>query len=571
MTSPGPSLRDEESFRGPASLPVLDRTLACEQGRSQPAHRSPHGALWFSRGQKVSVALVVAVFFGASMFVLMSSTAPSAARTYHSPIYIVGDSGFVGNDAVTGSGTLSDPYVISGYEIFSFTGPGILVQSTSAHLVIRDVHVNSTADGLLNPAIHLQDVSNVTIEGSLLNDTENGIIIAESDNVTISCVDIVDYSRWGVDVSYSRDISVMDSYLAGSDGILGSVVSEVVLTSNEICLASTGVMLTEVDNATVQDNSLWGCSTAMYLSTADTCRLVGNSANNSDYGLIMCWVYHSNISGNVIHEMAGTGIWSYDGSNNNTVFSNIISNCSTTGMVAEATMDCTVTYNVFRNNSDDFWMCSGGVWLRGCEGLLLHHNSFYDNVPLHAYDEGTDNRWNESYPIGGNYWDDYVGEDACSGPDQDVEGDPDGIGDTSYWLDGDTSDYYPLVDALNTNSRPVAAFTVTPMTGATGEEFSFDASSCADEEDLEEDLQVRWDWDGDGNWDTSFSTDKTVTHAYLLPGNYTIRMEVLDTGGLSDVTSATVEVTGTPIPEFTSLLVPVSMVMALFIIARRRR
>lgn len=505
------------------------------------------------------------------MFVLLSSTGHTAARMFHSPIYIYSDAELASSDAmVSGDGTEANPYVISGWEVYGFTGPGISIQGTTSYLIIRDVHVNSTSDGELNPAIYLYDVSNVRIEESLLNSTCNGVVVSDSDNVTISNVDIVSYTGWGVDVSYSEDISVMDSYFMGSNGIQCVEASEVVASSNHMDWVEMGIVLNGADNSTVQDNDFWDCGTALSLTTVSTSRITGNSANNSDWGIVMCWVFHCNVSGNVFHEMEATGMWSYGGSHNNTIFSNVISNCSATGMIAVSTVDCTVTYNTFRNNSDDFWAVSGGVWLQDCSRMLLHHNGFYDNVPVHAYDEGTGNRWNDSYPVGGNYWDDYAGPDDNQGPSQETSG-SDGIGDYPYEFDVDNRDEYPLVDALNTNTRPSATFTVTPDKADTGEEFSVDATGCSDEQDSADDLRVRWDWDGDGTWDTTFSTDKTTTHVFLLPGNYTIRMEVLDTGGLSNITSEAVEVTGTAIPEFTSLVVPVFAVAALFLVMRRRR
>jgi len=55
-----------------------------------------------------------------------------------------------------------------------------------------------------------------------------------------------------------------------------------------------------------------------------------------------------------------------------------------------------------------------------------------------AYDYST-NYWNEWYPVGGNYWTNYNGEDLYSGPDQNIPG-SDGIGDTRFWI----YYYYPL-------------------------------------------------------------------------------------------------------------------------------
>jgi hypothetical protein len=53
------------------------------------------------------------------------------------------------------------------------------------------------------------------------------------------------------------------------------------------------------------------------------------------------------------------------------------------------------------------------------------------------------NRWDNSYPSGGNYWSDYTGFDLYSGPYQNETG-SDGIGDTPYVIDADNQDNYPL-------------------------------------------------------------------------------------------------------------------------------
>jgi len=553
--------------RNRVNAPVIDRTSRDESRTSSRSSGYSVGA----RGRKVSAAVIVMVIFGASVFMLMSSTGPSAARSYHDPIYIVGDAELGASDAkVSGSGTESDPYVISGWEIYDFMGAGIWIQDTSAHFVIRDVHINSTSLGILDPAINLVNVSHATIENSLINSTSNGVIVTESDNVTISDVDFESCLGWMIDASYSEHIVVTDCTFYGQNGFRGVDMSDAVVMSNHMRWVEMGVIMTIVDNATVQDNLFWDCGYAVSLIAADTCWVTGNSVNNSDYGVVLNWAFRCNVSGNVIHEMEVRGIWSYGDSHNNTIFSNVVSNCSMTGLLAKDTADTTITYNTFRNNSDDFWQCAGGVWLSDSDGVLLHHNGFYDNVPRHAFDEGGSNWWNATYPVGGNYWDNYTGEDDMTGPGQNVSG-SDGFGDDPYWLDVDTCDGYPLVDALNTNTRPEASFTVTPGIADAGDEFSVDASGCSDAEDSLDDLQVRWDWDGDGTWDTSYSTDKTGTHTYSVPGNYTIRMEVMDTGGLTNVTSEVVEVWGTVIPEFTSLVLPVLAVMALFLVVNRRR
>ncbi|MDZ7722211.1 MAG: FISUMP domain-containing protein [candidate division KSB1 bacterium] len=85
-----------------------------------------------------------------------------------------------------------------------------------------------------------------------------------------------------------------------------------------------------------------------------------------------------------------------------------------------------------------------------------------------------------------------------------------------------------------TNTAPQASFAISPDSGTTETTFTFDASDCSDAEDATSGLQVRWDWENDGNWDTEYSTSKTATHQYSTKGTRTINMEVIDTEGLTD-------------------------------------
>ena len=89
---------------------------------------------------------------------------------------------------------------------------------------------------------------------------------------------------------------------------------------------------------------------------------------------------------------------------------------------------------------------------------------------------------------------------------------------------------------------PTASFIITPATGSIDTVFTFDASACSDNEDPVTDLQVKWDWEGDGRWDTDYETVKVVTHMYNTPGTYTVRLEVKDTSGLTFTTEQTLTV-----------------------------
>jgi hypothetical protein len=92
------------------------------------------------------------------------------------------------------------------------------------------------------------------------------------------------------------------------------------------------------------------------------------------------------------------------------------------------------------------------------------------------------------------------------------------------------------------NTPPTATFTVNPTSGYTTTVFQFDASACSDAEDAISALQVRWDWENNGFYDTGWSTAKTASHSYTSVGTYTVRLEVMDTLGLQDTATRQVMV-----------------------------
>jgi len=106
-------------------------------------------------------------------------------------------------------------------------------------------------------------------------------------------------------------------------------------------------------------------------------------------------------------------------------------------------------------------------------------------------------------------------------------------------------------------TNPIASFSVLPASGDTSTDFAFDASGSSDVEDLLAGLQVRWDWENDGTWDTLWTGSKTANHQFLVPGDYTVKVEVKDSSGLTSNMTITVEVQEVAIPEFGAVLLPI--------------
>lgn len=81
------------------------------------------------------------------------------------------------------------------------------------------------------------------------------------------------------------------------------------------------------------------------------------------------------------------------------------------------------------------------------------------------------------------------------------------------------------------NLPPIPGYKLRPPGGNTATIFTFDASESYDDKDSITDLKFRWDWQGDGKWDTDWSSEIVCYHRYLISGVYRIDLEVMDSEG----------------------------------------
>lgn len=178
------------------------------------------------------------------------------------------------------------------------------------------------------------------------------------------------------------------------------------------------------------------------------------------------------------------------------------------------------------------WGSAYGVRLLSSSGVRTFHNAILNNG-VSAADDGVA-VWDLGYPDGGNFWSGYSGVDNCSGPAQSVCPDADGLGDTPYVLPGGIVDHFPLLRPWNATRLPmVAAFDVTPAKGDISTGYTFNASSSTDPNGPDVEIEVRWDWNADGFWDTEWTTTKTASHSFPVPGTHRVRLEIRDGLGMT--------------------------------------
>jgi len=151
-----------------------------------------------------------------------------------------------------------------------------------------------------------------------------------------------------------------------------------------------------------------------------------------------------------------------DGVSNATVLNNTFINNYNRNIRVEFSSDCLVSDNYIGGDGDGIYVwsssnnriirntldhCDLGILLGDfCYDNFLYHNNLIRNDFGNAADYTTNNRWDNGYPSGGNFWDDYTGLDT----------DNDGIGDTAYEISEEVVDHYPLINPIHMSKPDVA-------------------------------------------------------------------------------------------------------------------
>ncbi len=92
------------------------------------------------------------------------------------------------------------------------------------------------------------------------------------------------------------------------------------------------------------------------------------------------------------------------------------------------------------------------------------------------------------------------------------------------------------------NRKPTARLSQNIRFGNIRSVYEFSAWGSSDPENIPSELQARWDFEGDGEWDTPFDYNKIVRRVFPEAGVYKVTMQIMDEGELTDIVKADVRV-----------------------------
>jgi len=247
----------------------------------------------------------------------------------------------------------------------------------------------------------------------------NDVVKITADGATIQEFGITHSGYNGVEIYYANNIVIFNCniYSNDVDGIR-------LYSSNDI-----------IFNCNISNNGN-GIVGFVYSSSNDT--IFNCNISNNDYGIVLWSSSNYKISHCNIYLNNNCGIYARYSSNNEIYNCNISNNDY--GIKLYESSSNNITKNLIKDNSY-------GVYLyQDSNNNFIHRNNFINNS-IQAYDKYNEwiNTWNDEYPLGGNYWNDYNGSDNYKGINQDIPGE-DGIGDIPYYIQGGNNrDRYPLM------------------------------------------------------------------------------------------------------------------------------
>lgn len=179
--------------------------------------------------------------------------------------------------------------------------------------------------------------------------------------------------------------------------------------------------LSDRSNVTIKNANIIDFNTGFQLDSSSGNTVFGNNVTNNNVGFFLYSASDCAISGNNVTKSNAYGIW------------------------IDYSSGCTISEN---NLTENVY----GILVDSSFDNTVFHNNFMNSVQVST--TNSVNAWDDGYPSGGNYWNDYVTVDVKNSLHQNETG-SDGIGDLQYEIDPSNADRYPFMGPFSTFSAGI--------------------------------------------------------------------------------------------------------------------
>jgi parallel beta-helix repeat protein len=326
--------------------------------------------------------------------------------------------------------------------------------------------INNIVSSNLGEGIWIIWTSKINIENNYISNNKYGIVIYDSYNINVSNNNFINDGIFITGHKLSHYIShyiptnnLVNGkplyYYKNNNGlnINGTQVGQLILANcNNSYLENVKITNTDIGieiawstNTTLVRNEISNnYQRGIFLESSSNNNIIGNKILNNRFGIVLeisSFIFpcsYNNITRNdVLNNSYGIFLV---GSSNNSINNNNISTNKVCAIKLWGSVNNNITENIISFNED-------GIDARHTKSVNnnIYHNNFIFNANQSFDITNNQNRWDNGYPLGGNYWSDYGGKDHYKGPKQDIPG-KDGIGDAHYMIDIDSRDNYPLIE-----------------------------------------------------------------------------------------------------------------------------
>ncbi len=324
-------------------------------------------------------------------------------------------------------------------------------------------------------------------------DTGTGIETRWASESNIIAFNTISAGGKGIELYDSNSTYISNNTITGGAYGIDIFDSEgVQLTGNEITSSTIGISLVHTTYSSLTLNQMFGCGIVIvgqeleYWTThsIETSNRVNGKPVRYWTGSPPVWIPWSGVGQIILADCDGCRVEGFEITNTSVavqvgfssnvyILNNTFSGNKEHGIAAESIKYSYINDNTIANNgrygiivwrSDENKIARNhlvenevlGMGVYGGEYNLIFHNDFMGEDYWQAENEGATNSWDLGYPLGGNYWSDYIYNDTFGGENQDKPG-RDGIGDNQHNFNLHIND-----QAKGTDRYPLMSPFVTP-------------------------------------------------------------------------------------------------------------